>query len=82
MGSLTASHTILKKGKYMIKLTRIDGSIVAVNEDFIENISQAPDTIIMLQNGRSYIVKEDIDEIIKLTVDYKKACFIKQNQEN
>jgi len=59
----------------MIKLTRSDGTIMAVNEDFIENICQAPDTIIMLQSGRSYVVKESIDQIINLSVKFKNNCF-------
>ena len=32
----------------MIKLTKTDDSVIAVNEDFIENIFHAPDTIITL----------------------------------
>ncbi len=61
----------------MIKLTRLDGNIIAINEDFIDNIYQAPDTIIMMQNGRTHVVKETIDEIISLCVEYKKTCFEK-----
>jgi len=61
----------------MIKLTKTDDSVIAVNEDFIENIFHAPDTIITLQNGRSYAVKESIDQIIKLIVDFNRKCNIK-----
>lgn len=66
----------------MIKLTRSDGTIMAVNEDFIENIYQAPDTIIMLQSGRSFVVKESIDEIINLIIKFKNNCYnqIKRRQ--
>lgn len=74
MGSwLSASH-IIKKEAEMIKLTRLDGNPVAINEEFIDNIYQAPDTIIMMQNGRTHVVKESIDEIIALAIEYKKTC--------
>lgn len=58
----------------MIKLTRVDDSVIAINEEFIENVTEAPDTIIMLQNGRSYVVKEKINEIIALTIEFKQKC--------
>ncbi len=58
----------------MIKLTRVDDRVIVVNEDFIENISQAPDTIITMQSGRSYVVKETLDEVIEKSKDYKIKC--------
>lgn len=58
----------------MIKLTRVDDKVIVVNEDFIENVSQAPDTIITMQSGRCYVVKETLDEIIEKSKDYKLKC--------
>lgn len=66
----------------MIKLTKIDDKTIAVNEDFIETISQAPDTIITMHSGRSYVVKENIDEIIERAKIYKQQCHQKPKKEN
>ncbi|MFA5658057.1 MAG: flagellar FlbD family protein [Oscillospiraceae bacterium] len=58
----------------MIKLTRFDGSRIIINENYIETITEAPDTIITLQNGHVYVVKEDIDELLRLCVMFKQSC--------
>ena len=54
----------------MIKLTRIDKSSIIVNENYIESMMEMPDTIITLINGKSYAVKETLDEILILITDY------------
>ncbi len=58
----------------MIILTRVDNKEIAINEHYIENISQAPDTIITMHSGRCYVVKESMDEIINKIKDYKLRC--------
>ncbi len=58
----------------MIKLTKIDDNPIVVNENYIETISHAPDTIIMMHSGRSYIVKESMDEIIEKAKEYNLKC--------
>ncbi len=65
----------------MIKLTRLDGSAILLNEDYIENITHAPDTIITLQNGHVHVVKEPMDVIMELCIKFKQNCFkkIKEN---
>lgn len=49
----------------MIKLTRINGTVILLNENFIEIAEEAPDTVVTLQNGHRYFVKEGIDEIMR-----------------
>ncbi len=63
----------------MIKLTKVDGRAIAVNEDFIENIASAPDTIITMQSGRAFVVKENMEEIILLIKQFKKSCISDTN---
>lgn len=58
----------------MIILTRIDDINIAVNEDYIELITEAPDTIITMHNGKSYAVKEDIESIISAIKKFKIDC--------
>lgn len=59
----------------MIQLTRINGTELLVNEQFIEIAEQAPDTVVTMQNGHRYLVKETIEEIIGKSVQYSRECF-------
>ncbi|SDB39448.1 MULTISPECIES: flagellar FlbD family protein [unclassified Butyrivibrio] len=49
----------------MIEITRIDGRIMLVNEDLIETVEATPDTVIIMANGRKFIVQESVPEIMK-----------------
>lgn len=55
----------------MIVLTRLNSTRLAVNADLIERIAQSPDTVVVMANGAQYVVRETMDEIIALTVDYR-----------
>jgi len=57
----------------MIKLTRLNGTEILLNENFIEIAEEAPDTVVTMQNGHRYIVKEKIDEIVCLIKKYRTA---------
>ncbi len=56
----------------MIKLTQINGDEITVNADLIETIEKAHDTIITMTTSRRIRVREDIDEIVKRVVDYRR----------
>lgn len=47
----------------MIILTKLDGKEFLLNEDLIEIVNETPDTVIVLGNGHSYIVRESISEL-------------------
>ena len=47
----------------MIFLTKLDGKTFMLNEDLIETINETPDTVIVLENGHSYIVRESMSEL-------------------
>lgn len=49
----------------MIQLTRLNGTILLVNEEFIEIAEETPDTVVTMQNGHRYVVKEKITEIME-----------------
>lgn len=59
----------------MIKLTRLDGKEILINEDFIEIIEEAPDTVICLQNTHRLIVQESIDTILQKIQEFEKLKF-------
>lgn len=47
----------------MIILTKLDGKSFMLNEDLIETVNETPDTVIVLENGHSYIVRESMNEL-------------------
>ena len=62
----------IKDGVLMIKLTRINGTVLLINEKFIETAEETPDTVLTLQNGHRYFVRETVDEIYRLSVEFEK----------
>ena len=56
----------------MIKLTRLNGTTILVNENFIETAEEAPDTVVTMQNGHRYFVAESVDEICSKVIEFEK----------
>jgi flagellar protein FlbD len=54
----------------MIKLTKLNGKVFAVNVWLIEQVEETPDTIITLNNGKKVIVKERMQEVILLCKEF------------
>ena len=44
-----------------------------LNEDNIETVTQSPDTIVVLNNGHSYIVQESMDEIMEKIIAFNRS---------
>ena len=44
-----------------------------LNEDNIETVTQSPDTIVVLNNGHSYIVQESMDEIMESIIAFNRS---------
>lgn len=65
----------MPRGINMIQLTRINGTELLVNEQFIEIAEQTPDTVVTMQNGHRYLVKETIEEIIGKSANYRRESF-------
>ncbi len=55
----------------MIALTRLTGAQFALNPDLIERIDHTPDSVITLVDGTKYLVREGLDEIVELVVEYR-----------
>ncbi|MFC7496471.1 MULTISPECIES: flagellar FlbD family protein [unclassified Nocardioides] len=49
----------------MITLTRLSGTVFALNCDLIERIDATPDTVITLVDGKKYVVAESLDEVLR-----------------
>ena len=59
----------------MIDVTRMNGSLLTVNNHLIEMVEETPDTVITLTTGKKIIVKESRQEVKNLVLSYKKAIF-------
>lgn len=53
----------------MIFLTKLDGTSFMLNENLVETINETPDTVIVLENGHSYIVRESMREIQSIILE-------------
>ncbi|GCD89546.1 flagellar FlbD family protein [Nocardioides sp. LS1] len=48
----------------MITLTRLSGSVFALNADLIERVDATPDTVVTLVDGKKYVVTDSVDQIV------------------
>ncbi|MCG0313866.1 MAG: flagellar FlbD family protein [Calditerricola sp.] len=49
----------------MILLTRLNGSQFSLNAFLIETVEETPDTVVTLVNGKKYIVRESMVEVVE-----------------
>ena len=56
----------------MIALTKLDGTIFALNSDLIETVMENPDTTIHLTIKKFYIVRETMEEVMSKVVEFRK----------
>lgn len=49
----------------MITLTRLSGSVFALNSDLIERVDSTPDTVISLVDGKKYVVSETLEVVVE-----------------
>lgn len=56
----------------MIELTRLNDKKFFLNPHLIETIEETPDTVITLNSGQRYVVRERLDKIIEMTIEYRK----------
>ncbi|OGR66636.1 MAG: hypothetical protein A2X31_04770 [Elusimicrobia bacterium GWB2_63_22] len=66
----------------MIKLEKLNGTMVVVNAELIESVEAGPDTVINLATGNRYLVKNPVEDVIALVVEYKKKVYSERNCVN
>ena len=59
----------------MIHLHKLNGEAFVLNASHIEVIDTTPNTVITLTNSKKYVVTESVDEVIRLTMEYKKEIY-------
>jgi flagellar protein FlbD len=57
----------------MITLTRLNGRKFVLNAELIRTVEQNPDTTITLINGDHFIVREPMQEVVDLSVEYGRS---------
>ncbi|MBN2072704.1 MAG: flagellar FlbD family protein [Actinobacteria bacterium] len=62
----------------MIELHRLDNTKLMINVDQIESIEEIPDTVITLNNGKKYVMKEDAEDIVAKIVKFKNEIWLKR----
>ena len=57
----------------MILVTRLRGTVFALNPDLIERAEGTPDTVVTLVDGTKYVVTESVHEIMARVREYRAA---------
>ena len=58
----------------MIELTRFNGSKFILNADLIESIEALPDTTIRTTNGKTYVSKDAVKDIVARIIEFRRLC--------
>ena len=57
----------------MIKLNRLDGEPFVLNAELIRYVESRPDTFVSLTTGERLVVKQSMDEVLELALDYQRS---------
>lgn len=57
----------------MILVTRLNGSVFALNPDLVERAECTPDTVVTLVDGTKYVITESITTFMDLVRHYRAA---------
>jgi flagellar protein FlbD len=61
----------------MIKLHRLNGQEVILNAELVETVDAVPDTVINLVNGNRFVVKESMESVYRLVIEYKQTISVR-----
>ncbi len=64
----------------MISLTRLNGITFWLNAELIETVEATPDVVVTLTNGRKYVVRETIEEVVTAIENYRVRLFRKMKE--
>lgn len=56
----------------MITLHRLNGKEFVLNAEQIKFVEATPDTVITLAGDERFMVKESVDSVVQLTIEYKR----------
>jgi flagellar protein FlbD len=55
----------------VIRVTRLNGELFALNPDLIERVEAHPDTVAFLVDGTKYVVKESVEQVLQEIREYR-----------
>ena len=58
----------------MIAVQRLNGQPFILNANLIETLESTPDTVIKLTTGKTLVVLNSIEDIVRKIVKYKQLC--------
>ena len=65
----------------MIKVTRLNGVEYYINPHQIESIEIHPDTTLLMLSGKHVVVKETVEELIDMIIEYRSKIGGFKNEE-
>jgi flagellar protein FlbD len=54
----------------MIALHRLNGSEVILNSQHIQTVEKTPDTVILMTDGKRFVVTETVEDVVDKVVDF------------
>ncbi len=59
----------------MISVSRLNGSRFVLNCEAIKSLEATPDTVVTLMSGERFMVLEPVEEVIRMTIEYRKRLY-------
>jgi flagellar protein FlbD len=63
----------------MIQLTRLNGKGFILNAELIRYVECLPDTYITLTDGDRLVVRESLDDVLRLALEYQRSKYLLPN---
>jgi flagellar protein FlbD len=56
----------------MIYVTRLDQTTLVVNAELIVTVESTPDTLLTLNNGHQFLVRDTVADVVARTIEYRR----------
>ena len=66
----------------MIRLTRLNDEEFVINCSQIERVETIPESNVIMVNGKHYVVKESVDEILDRVIDFHAQIYARAQKKN
>ncbi len=66
----------------MICLTRLNDEEFVINCNQIERIETIPESNVIMVNGKHYVVKESVDDIIDRVIEFHAQIYARAQKKN
>jgi len=66
----------------MIRLTRLNDEEFIINCSQIERVETIPESNVIMVNGKHYVVKEGVDEILDRVIEFHAQIYARAQKKN